>query len=1121
MRILLAPRTAAADALFGRLCAWSEAGLLDPFCWWWADRGEEATTLTVTHVADGIESEMRLQAALGEDLSQVAAVAIVPASNGAALDAQAFVHAVDARLEAAAVVLPFRPGQVFGATLVVIPDEIDAPVDRSIFGPRWDASVYVAPEDRAGPDAVNLLAGDADRVPGHGAHALAVIADLWSRPSETEQPVLTRLSRLNRGPDRTDVAVVRCYSRAVDFGYLASHLAAVVFQPGDGWPNPDPQHFDRRSDVGELVRYIVNRFLDKHKRALGLSELDLIELPGPRELTLWQAIKEIFTQLIDRLRNKPIEILQEAIYDAYNRAADRVERAGGNDRDWQIKRPDRDTAAVSDLSELADALDKPLIVPDGPVQAAWTDLRLLSLGLIDGSKLPDGLDEEILVHNNKRAVINRATAIVPDPERCPPASNELPDPRACDPWHLDPRFTPPPAPEPDGEEGEAANDAPTVDREFWSSGNVDTPVWQIGASIAEAIEEAARVADSAPPSSEERKRQRDQFDAAERLARKADRRRGRVTMLAATALGGVGAYEAWVQLGWVLRVPALIGLVLLWFVALGHVARRILRRRDRSVRELLEQEVGALNAAIERSSRAGDRIRLERRYGEYLDWAEILGWFAHHPWVGEPLRRIPVQQGVESESLPAALRIGAARTRERLPVLGKQAQGKIFHPNWLAGLYDSIEARLMGELAELRGLGPAERPNPAADLDQDPEGARVTLRNGIRIGTGRRLSENPMSDSLLRFLDGTPVEAATEGVVVVDPGAPSEDPDGGPLAPSLAWFSEPDDLASLDRSLRPAIVRIRSANDAGATWGGSGVIISDSGLIATARHVVEGATEILVDFALGGSARASVQKVAPHTDLALLTTPEAPPTAVPLAASGALQQGDPVVTLGHPKLQQGEASLAWGIVTATNRQIRLVDPPSGVGTIDVIQASYKSAGGASGAPVFDLKGKVVAIHIAGSHEQGSEIPDFLASAVPVDALRALIDDSGISEPAVEADGAVANELAPAERFPKVGAFLGELDGDGDGLAMLHQHWRDPSRGLHRVCEVLRIGAGGDTRTVSALAGEAEFFRPLQAVASRIEVAGPTTPDELGSCGGAGPEQPATSPAPDGPLGELG
>jgi S1-C subfamily serine protease len=1121
VRILLAPKTPAAEALLDRLCAWSAAGLLAPFCWWYADGVEEDAILTVTHVSAGAASELDIQPALGEDLSQVAALAIVPASDTETFDTVAFLEAVRARLAAVAEVLPFRPGEVFGATLLVVADEVDAPVDRSLFGPYWNASVYVAAEDRSNPEAANRLKGDVGRLPGHAAHAVTVIADLWSRPTDPEEQILTQLSALSRGPDRTDVTVVRCYSRAIDFGYLASHLAAAVFQPGDGWPNPDPEHFDRRSDAGEPVGYIVRQFIAKHKRALGLSDPDLIEIPGPRELTLWQAIKEVFRRLLDRLRNKPVEMIQDAINDAYNRAADRVEKAGGTNRDWRIKRPDRNGARVSDLIALAERLDKPMIVPDGPVQAAWTDLRLLSLGLTDGSPLPDGLEREILVQNNKRAVITRPAALVPDPARRPPMSEALPDPRACDPWHLDPRFT---APAPAPVEGEEpAEEAPAIDRAFWSAGHAGTPVWEIGASIAQAIEVAARAADATPPTAEDRQPQLAQSEANERLARKADRRRVGASALAASALAGVGGYEAFTQLSWVPRIAALVAIVVLWIVAMGRVARRIIRRRDRSALELLQREIAALNAAIERSTRAGDRIRLERRYREYLDWAEILGWFTHHPWTGEPLQRVPVQAALDASSLPAALRVANARTRERLPVLGKQAQGKIFHPNWLAGLYDSIETRLMSDLAELRGLGPSERPIPAADLDQDPEGARVTLRDGVRLGTGRRLSDNPLSENLLRFLDGSQVEKVTDGVAVVDGSQAGEDPDASLLAPSLAWFSEPDGLAELASSLRRSIVRIRSANDAGVAWGGSGVIISGTGLIATARHVIEGATEIIVDFTLGGSAIAAVQKVAAHTDLALLTAQEAPSTAVPLAASGELQQGDPVITLGHPLLQEGEPSLAWGIVTATDRRIRLVDPPSGVGTIDVIQASYKSAGGASGAPVFDLSGKIVAIHVASTHEQGSEIPDFLASAVPVDQLRQLIDTSGIAaRPAGrEESSAPVERSSTADVFPSVSAFLGELDREADGLAMLHQHWKDPSRGLHRVREVRRTGASGETATVSELTGTTGFYRPLKAVASRVEVAGQTPPDDLGSCTGAAPDGPITGPAPDPKLEELG
>lgn len=1121
MRILIAPQSAAADALLDRLVTWSAAGLLEPFCWWEAGGEDADALLTVARVEAGECTSIPLHDALDAP-GELAILAVVPTEAGGTLSVDEFEQAVGRRLEAAAEVRVFRPGEATTATLIVLPGEIGGSVDPGLFAPTWNANIYVAPEDRADANAANALKGNPTGVPAHGAHALCVLGDLWSRPVDPAGSTISRLGELSTGPDRSDVCVVRCYSRAVDFGYLASHLAAEVFQVGDGWPNPDPAHLDRRQDVKELVDYVVQQFLRKHHEALGLSELDLIPLPEPRELTLWQAIKELFAGLLLRLRDKPVEMIQDAIYEVYNRAADRVERAGGADRDWRVKRPDRGNAQLSDLSDLADELEKPVIVPDGPVEAAWRDLRLLTVGLIDGSELPRGLEEEILIQNNKRAVITHPEAIVPDPAIRPPRSQELPDPRACDPRALDPRFSPPADGEWDGEEGAPA---PPLDRAFWSEGRADTPVWEIGAAIVATIAEAERVAQTSVPTPEERRATQEKLAAQDKADRRRDRRQARWSFLGATLLAILAGAEAWTQLGWAARIPFLLVIVVLWFVVLARIARRIIRRRERSALDAIRQEVEALNAAIARSVRSGDRIRLSRRYREYLDWAEILGWFAHHPWVGEPLRRVPVQPSVEPDGLPAALRVANARTRERLPVLGAQAQGKIFRAGWLSGLYDAIEADLMSALAELRGFGrgasAADRPAPAADLDQDPQGARTYFAASVRDGVGRHLSENPLSDSLLKILDGVPVQAASDGVVVLDDATAAKNPDLRPLTPSLAWFSKPEGLDELLDLRRPAVVRISARNHAGESWGGTGVVIEADGAVATARHVVEGASELTVDFISGAPVPATLRRVAEHTDLALITiTGGGTLSPAPLAAADALKQGDPVVALGHPLLQEGEPSFAWGLITATDRRIRMNDAPPGVGEIDVIQADYNSAGGSSGEPVFNLDGAVVGIHVGGTHVQGSGVPDNLASAVPVAELHRLLDQSETARP--EADAATKSP-APGGRagtFPTVGAFLGELAGQADGISLLHQHWRDPSRGTHLVRMVLRTGARDDaTATLSELAGPAEFFRPLRAVASRIEVAGRTNPLALRSCDGSDRREPDDDDPDD--TGELG
>ena len=117
-------------------------------------------------------------------------------------------------------------------------------------------------------------------------------------------------------------------------------------------------------------------------------------------------------------------------------------------------------------------------------------------------------------------------------------------------------------------------------------------------------------------------------------------------------------------------------------------------------------------------------------------------------------------------------------------------------------------------------------------------------------------------------------------------------------------------------------------------------------------------------------------------DLALLRAPTI--TSAHGATSGIsidLRPGTPIVMLGYPYLgpDTGGPSLSWGIVTATRRQITYPDGSQR----SYLQTNYPNGRGASGAPVFDLRGALVGINAAHYPDlgEGSE-PTNISLAVP-------------------------------------------------------------------------------------------------------------------------------------------
>lgn len=1117
MRILIAPRSATAHAVFDRLSAWSAAGLIESFAWWWSEAADgEQGVLTVRTVVDGDHRAELLQDALADTPARdTVFVGVLPLATGD-VPSPEFSRSVHERLQAAANVLAFAVGQPLQSHLIAIPQEVGQPIDPLVFDPGWATNLYVAPEDRSTPAAPNQLPERPERFVAHAAHAIATLADLWCVYDGGES-VLTQLGRLDQAAPDTPVRVVRSFSRTLDFGYVPSQLSARVFRAQEAWPNPDHTRFDRASDTGPLIEHIVKRYLEKHQRALGLTTPVELSLPEPEELTLWNAIRRLFREVLARWRDKPAEILQDALFDAYEKLAARVERVGGHDRGWVIKRPG-DAVTVGEIRELRRKLDRPVTVPDGAVLEAWTDLRRFSLALVDGAELPRDLDEDVLVRADKRAVITDPRAIVPDPAKLPPATDEHPEPRACDPRAYDPSLR--------AEERDVGSDevdhpeAPAQDlvsttetpKPAWSPSKDDlqTPVWAIGRSLAAWLREAEQFEVDEDAEAEQEREAEAAQEAVKEASLRADERRRALLQLTILSAGGVAVGVIALALGgWLVCVAALLVSAVVWLCGAGVIGRRIIGRRQAVQLRAARREIKEINAILKRAQRRGDAGRLRRRYREYLDWAEIVGWTAHHPWVGEPLRRVEVRPSLEATPLPAALGVGVAQVQDKLDVLGREAKAALLNRGWLSRVYVALDQHAMAGWQADFGDPATSPPNPAGDITDDREGPRTYFLEAMRSGEGRHLSDNDLTRSLLIHIDMQLIDALADDVTRLMPGRDQPGRHTQPLGPSVAWFGPPQHLPELADAVQPSVVRVIVDRD-GRTYGGTGVLVRPD-LLATARHVVEGAHTIKLRFEDGTCADGDLAHVAPDTDLALVSVGNgsSQPT-LPLATPGALRQGDPVVSLGHPALQDGEPTLAFGIVTAIDRRIRLSGSAAGIGAFDVFQATYRAEGGASGSPVVNLEGELVGILSGVSSSESDDIPDYLSSAVPVANLIVALEDTSRPRGGVKAD---AGEAGPAgarweEHLPekvdlRPAVFLHELDDNFDDIAFHPQHWAEIAHDPHLIDRALTLTARVDQPTVAALAGPARFDEPIRITSYRIEVSAPVTADQLVSCAGEG------------------
>lgn len=168
---------------------------------------------------------------------------------------------------------------------------------------------------------------------------------------------------------------------------------------------------------------------------------------------------------------------------------------------------------------------------------------------------------------------------------------------------------------------------------------------------------------------------------------------------------------------------------------------------------------------------------------------------------------------------------------------------------------------------------------------------------------------------------------------------------------------------------------------------GSGWVLDTEGHIATAAHVVDGATSIEVTFADGTTRTATLVGQDDSTDLAVLSIDPEGLTLHPLEAgsSADLEIGDAVMAIGSPFGY--EQSVSTGVVSGLDRTI---EAPNGFTVAHAFQTDAALNPGNSGGPILDASGKVVGmadqIATDGQAQQNSGV----GFAVPSDLIAEVV-----------------------------------------------------------------------------------------------------------------------------------
>lgn len=200
---------------------------------------------------------------------------------------------------------------------------------------------------------------------------------------------------------------------------------------------------------------------------------------------------------------------------------------------------------------------------------------------------------------------------------------------------------------------------------------------------------------------------------------------------------------------------------------------------------------------------------------------------------------------------------------------------------------------------------------------------------------------------------------------------------------------------------------------------GSGVIVSEQGLILTNNHVIATADAIEIALADGRKLPATVIGTDPESDLALIKIEAMNLPAITFASSDAINVGDIVLAIGNP-FGVGQ-TVTQGIVSALGRN------HLGINTFEnFIQTDASINPGNSGGALIDVAGNLVGVNSAiysrngGSMGIGFAIPAKLAKQV----MEQIITQGSVTRGwiGIEAQDITA-ELAESFRLSQVQGSL--------------------------------------------------------------------------------------------------
>ena len=193
--------------------------------------------------------------------------------------------------------------------------------------------------------------------------------------------------------------------------------------------------------------------------------------------------------------------------------------------------------------------------------------------------------------------------------------------------------------------------------------------------------------------------------------------------------------------------------------------------------------------------------------------------------------------------------------------------------------------------------------------------------------------------------------------------------------PTPAATPTPLPVTDLYRQVVPSVVLITTSK--GSL--GSGVIVTDTGTVLTAHHVISGGGDISIVFADGTKTSATIAAAYPKIDIATLTPTKLPEVVVPATLGGSVAVGSDVVAIGNPLGLRD--STTTGVVSGLNRTTK-----TKAGSLSgLIQFDAAVNPGSSGGPLLNAQGTVVGIVVSIADPGDDDAFAGIGFAVPIGA----------------------------------------------------------------------------------------------------------------------------------------